>query len=182
MTPSLFIASISTNVSYQYYHIDNTYEKCYQNVHVSYQWNTPVGRFNIKMLSYQYRKFHCGDKTVWRSSYLHNGISYTGKMISLYWIKAQNIPFVLLPPSYPGSNELNCYSAHFSCSDGRSGSMMGLNCLRSCWLKLISLSTRLNCGPLNASRWQWTRQNKQLDILELQANLINPTGYCHWNY
>ena len=44
--------------------------------------------FNIKMPSYQYRKSHCGDKTVVRSSYLHNGISYTGKMASLYWIRA----------------------------------------------------------------------------------------------
>ena len=38
-----------------------------------------------KMSSYQYRKSHCGDKTLVRSSYLHNGISYTGKMASLYW-------------------------------------------------------------------------------------------------
>ena len=44
--------------------------------------------FNIKMPSYQYRKSHCGDKTVVRSSYLHNGISYTGKTTSLYWIRA----------------------------------------------------------------------------------------------
>ena len=44
--------------------------------------------FNIKMLSYQYRKSHCGDKTVVRLSYLYNGISYTGKMSSLYWIGA----------------------------------------------------------------------------------------------
>ena len=43
--------------------------------------------FNKKMLSYQYWKSHCGDKTVVRSSYLHNGISHTGK-ISLYWIRA----------------------------------------------------------------------------------------------
>ena len=55
-------------------------------------------RFNIKMLSCQYRKSHCGDKTVVRSSYLHNGISYTGKTTSLYWIVAQigtpcSIPF-----------------------------------------------------------------------------------------
>ena len=42
--------------------------------------------FNIKMSSYQYRKSHWGDKTVIRSSYLHYGISYTGKMSSLYWI------------------------------------------------------------------------------------------------
>ena len=46
-------------------------------------------RFNIKMHSYQYRKSHSGDKTVVRSSYLHNGISYIGKMSSLYWIRAQ---------------------------------------------------------------------------------------------
>ena len=45
-------------------------------------------RFNIKMSSYQYRKSHCGDKTVVRSSYLHNGISYAGKMSSLYWMRA----------------------------------------------------------------------------------------------
>ena len=45
--------------------------------------------FNIKM-SYQYMKSHCGDKTILRPSYLHNGISYTGKMASLYWIRALN--------------------------------------------------------------------------------------------
>ena len=49
--------------------------------------------FNIKMSSYQYRKSHCGDKTfVRRTSYLHNGISYTGKMSSLYWIRALEKP------------------------------------------------------------------------------------------
>ena len=42
---------------------------------------------NIKMSSYQYRKPHCGDKMILRPSYLHNGISYTGKMASLYWIR-----------------------------------------------------------------------------------------------
>ena len=47
--------------------------------------------FNIKMSSYQYRKPHCGDKTILRPSYLHNGISYTGKMASLYWIGAQKV-------------------------------------------------------------------------------------------
>ena len=39
-----------------------------------------------KYVILQYRKSHCGDKTVVRSSYVHNGISYTGKMTSLYWI------------------------------------------------------------------------------------------------
>ena len=40
------------------------------------------------MSSYRYMKSHCGDKTVLRSSYLHNGISYTDKITSLYWIRA----------------------------------------------------------------------------------------------
>ena len=40
------------------------------------------------MPSYQYRKSHCGNKTILWSSYLRNGISFTGKMTSLYWIKA----------------------------------------------------------------------------------------------
>ena len=45
----------------------------------------PGPRFNLTMSSYRYRKSHCGDKTVVRSSHLHNGISYTGKMSSSYW-------------------------------------------------------------------------------------------------
>ena len=48
----------------------------------------PEPWFNIKMTSYQYRKSHCEDKTILRPSYLHNGISYTGKTTSLYWIRA----------------------------------------------------------------------------------------------
>ena len=72
----------------------------------------PGPRFDIKMTSYQYRKSHCGDKTILRPSYLHNGISYTGKTTSLYWIRAlvccdlfqygwiktsQRIPVICLP-------------------------------------------------------------------------------------
>ena len=49
-------------------------------------WTGP--RFRIKMSSYQYRKSHCWDKTVVRSSYLHNGISYICKAASLFWIAA----------------------------------------------------------------------------------------------
>ena len=61
-------------------------------------WLYPSGpRFNMKTPSYQYRKSHCGDKTILRPSYLHNEISYTGKMISLYWIGA-----LLLKLAYSG--------------------------------------------------------------------------------
>ena len=51
------------------------------------------------MPSYQYRKSHCGDKTVVRSSYLHNGMSYTGKMAYFYWIS---------PQVFLGLVEVNC--------------------------------------------------------------------------
>ena len=49
--------------------------------------------FIIKMSSYRYRKSHSCDKRILRPSYLHHGISYTGKMASLYWIRAQ-LPMV----------------------------------------------------------------------------------------
>ena len=52
--------------------------------------------FDIETSSCQYRKSHCGDKTVVRSSYLHDGISYIAKMVWFYWIRAQNaIPALL---------------------------------------------------------------------------------------
>ena len=60
-----------------------------------YGWNIVISMpsigpwFNIKMSSYQYSNSHCGDQTILRPSYLHNGISHTGKTPSLYWIKAQ---------------------------------------------------------------------------------------------
>ena len=41
---------------------------------------------NINMLSYQWWKINCRDKTVLRSSYRHNGNSRTGETASWYWI------------------------------------------------------------------------------------------------
>ena len=52
-------------------------------------------RFNTNMSPYQYRKSHCGDKTIARSSYLHTRISYTGKMVSLYWTNPQGCSAIL---------------------------------------------------------------------------------------
>ena len=40
------------------------------------------------MSSCPYRKSHCGDKTILPLSYIHSGISYTGNMAFLYWIRA----------------------------------------------------------------------------------------------
>ena len=71
--------------------------------------------FNIKMSSYQYRKYHCGDKTILRPSYLHNGISYTGRTTSLYWIRALRPSYIYVGNSYTGkmasSNEMPPRSA-----------------------------------------------------------------------
>ena len=47
------------------------------------------------MPSYQYRKYHCRDKTFVRSSYLHSGISYTGKMSTLNWIGTKILIFYI---------------------------------------------------------------------------------------
>ena len=46
------------------------------------------GPYSIKIYHLTSTRNPIVDKTVVRSSYLHNGISYTGKMISLYWIGA----------------------------------------------------------------------------------------------
>ena len=59
--------------------------------------SSPGPWFNIKLSSYQYRKSDYGDKTILRPSYLHNGVSYTGKMTSLYWIRVQGVCMSSVP-------------------------------------------------------------------------------------
>ena len=48
-------------------------------IKISWKFCTTGPWLNMKMSSYQYRKSDCGDKTTVRSSYLHNGITSTGK-------------------------------------------------------------------------------------------------------
>ena len=60
------------------------------------------------MTSYHHRKSHCGDKTILRPSYLHNGISYTGKTTSLYWIGAQMSDSQSTPPILPSWASFGC--------------------------------------------------------------------------
>ena len=64
------------------------------------QERQPGPWFNINVQSFQYRRSHCGDKTI-RSSYLHNGISITGKMALLYWAN----PKVTFPIVYHAISE-----------------------------------------------------------------------------
>ena len=95
----------------------------------------PGPQFNIKMTSYQYRKSHCGDKTILRPSYRHNGISYTGKQgwgqfrffnsipipIPLFPIPIP-IPIPLLTISFNSNSNSN--SRHFnSNSNSNSGEL-----------------------------------------------------------
>ena len=61
---------------------------------ISRHWNWTGGRIGIKMSSYQYKKFLCGDKTILR------WISYTGKTASLYWIRPQ-VVIRVRGPVYP---------------------------------------------------------------------------------
>ena len=69
------------------------------------------------MSSYQYRKSHCGDKTILRPSYLHNGISYTGKTTSLHWIRALEISLSCTNPSilsfFNGNHNTDVYHGIF---------------------------------------------------------------------
>ena len=60
------------------------------------------------MSSYQYRKSHCGDKTVLWLSYLHNGISYTDNEI-----ESQNANILLQENALENANSkmaVNWYS------------------------------------------------------------------------
>ena len=66
------------------------------------------------MSSYQYRKSHCGDNTILRPSYLHNEISYTGKMTSLYWIRALDPAYLAdIHIPYKPRNNLRSASKHY---------------------------------------------------------------------
>ena len=63
------------------YFVSNTaiYSRSIQTyVHNHGNCHTLGSKLNTKK-SYQYRSSHCGDKTILRSSYLHNGHSYTDR-------------------------------------------------------------------------------------------------------
>ena len=64
------------------------------------------GWINAEISSYQYRKSHCGDKTILRPSNLHNGISYTDKMRYLYWIRAMVVVHYVVSSVYKDMQNL----------------------------------------------------------------------------
>ena len=117
------------------------------------------GWFNIKMSSYQYRKPHYGDKTILRPSYLHNGISYTGKMSSLYWIMAQ----VAL------NNTLRLE---------RKGRHFAGNIFKSIWVFWFALSN--HCQTISISWRNCLGLNRRQGIIWINVDLFHCLTRLHW--
>ena len=106
-------------------------------------WTGP--RFNIKITSYQYRKSHCGDKTILRPSYLHNGISYTGKMTSLYWIRA------LDPITWPVNIHLRCTKGEWSSILWNAGLILVMSPANVRQHYSVILKSAMKCVPISAT-------------------------------
>ena len=104
----------------------------------------PGSWLNIKMTSHQYRKSHCCDKTILQPSYLHNGISYTGKTTSLYWIRALmaiiETAILLLYPDSMGQ-----HGAHLGPTGPR---------WAPCWAHELCYPVALFLGQVTASSFQ----------------------------
>ena len=71
-----------------------------------------IGQVHFEIY-YQYRKSHCGNKTIVRSSYLHRWISYTGNMASnsnSWYNKEFEFEFIILnqPSALPFLH--HCYA------------------------------------------------------------------------
>ena len=111
--------------------------------------------FNIKMSSYQYRKSHCGDKTVARLSYFHNGISYTGKITSLYWSRAQGL-----------RSDLLCVLPHT-----RRRQLWHLAARLNLWTEARSLFTMLQTDNLLRIHWIISARRRGAEIFRLSLTI-----------
>ena len=140
------------------------------------------------MPSYQYRKSHCGNKTILRPSYLHNGISYTGKTTCLYWIGAQIISIYSKILKLPRQRTYLCL-----CSGYGSLHLIAL------WIstkpilvnfsrkrlhhdiitsRIFSMLLALLCGTCVANRWVPLAEGQQygflmMFLLSFRAKLVN---------
>ena len=94
--------------------LHSLWHRCNETLHTG-------GWFSTKMFSYLYRKSHCGDKMILQPSYPHRGISYIGKMTTLYWIRpeavycAMKLPTPKLSVSFNSERmEVSTYLAFFN--------------------------------------------------------------------
>ena len=76
----------------------------------------------IDALSYQHRNSHCGNKTIFWPSCLHNGISCVGNMMSICWIRAQGTIF---PCQWSNSEENEEIIRHLAKSSAMSDARHG---------------------------------------------------------
>ena len=81
-------------------------------------FGTTTLAIHINLSSYQYGQSYCGDKVVVGSSYLHNGISYTGKTTSLIFIELASYshphphPHLAAPSNYLKQCIMSLYGVH----------------------------------------------------------------------
>ena len=105
--------------------------------------------FNIETPPCQYRKSHYGDKMILRPSYLHNGISHTGKMTSFYWITAQVLVSSKRGFNYPHHiNMGKCYKNQIYISALQKN---------ACWASSRRILVKAFCQNLINSTltWRW---------------------------
>ena len=112
-------------------------------------------RFNIKMTFYEYRKSHCGDETVVRSSYLNNGITYTDKMTFLYWTRALDTDegVVLHPFQH---NELAIHRGRVSLRNWAMGGLLRVYVWPAFYLYRWSVAVICDISKLHLS-WQFRK-------------------------
>ena len=117
--------------------------------------------FNIKMSSYQYRKSHCGGKTILPPTYLHNGISYTGKTTSLYWIRTIVLNLANIDSwnfcryfEFPDAGIVSTHALDLACC--HHGHRFGIILRRQwfCWCKSVSAVkyVAVNCFVLDINK------------------------------
>ena len=116
--------------------------------------------FNVKMSCYQCRKCHCGENTFVTSSHLHNEISYTIKMISLYWIN----PFFRETSCETNLFKITIENDHFFPDRKKYFNVSSAICQPTLFCPNV-----LHCIPWNLSYylyclhkgWGWSNQRKQ---------------------
>ena len=105
---SRYIVTISTIQTVCFDLIKQNYDQLYNTIYIIYfiifaqHWESPGGRLNIRMSSYQYRDPHVKDKTVSLPSYLWHGNPHTWRRRSLYWIRAQVVEICPARSPIPG--------------------------------------------------------------------------------
>ena len=117
-------------------------------------WNVDLGADSIQRCHFTSKINPIVETALWLS-YLHNGISYTGKMTSLYWISplcptlvivmSYLMPYRWLSKNY-GNSLANALELSLSCAQQFDGLMQ-----ERCYSIANALDIHLSC--INLSNW-----------------------------